>query len=320
MDCLCVRTLAGGRPQSNVAGAREGGLSISGFFDQADFAWCFALRFPPLALNGEGEVVGGKVTDSGGRGVVGVPSVESRRPPPSFWGVLNSVLVLLAVEAFVLSSGLSRTPNRTFFNLYADRSAFKVVAAAAAVEDVTFTGFPPLFDLSGNRLSRAEEDLDFWKDLRSSLDMREERVSISSIRRAIAISMLRYVRLMVSKVGALEVTMRTEIQVDPSSFNSLETNFSRFFPLQLLFGDLQVTLQLIYPVTDVLQDMRCMNRCNTQAPTRTCFLSLACFSKCSGPRFRVFNILAKSGLLKVLLNLAISSFLVHAIQTVNNSF
>lgn len=113
-----VRTLAGGRPQLNVAGAGEGELSPSGFFvDQADFAWCFALRFPPLALNGEGEVVGEKVTGGGGRGVTGVSSRESKRPSPSFWGVLNSFLVLLVVEGFALRSGLSRTLSKTFFNL-----------------------------------------------------------------------------------------------------------------------------------------------------------------------------------------------------------
>lgn len=67
---FCPLTLAGGGPQLNVGGAGEGELSDSGFFDdQADFAWCFALRFPPLVLNGEGEVVGGKVTGSRGRGV-----------------------------------------------------------------------------------------------------------------------------------------------------------------------------------------------------------------------------------------------------------
>ena len=54
-----------------------------------------------------------------------------------------------------------------------------------------FTAFPPLLDLSGNRLSRVEGDLDFWKDLRSSLDMREDSLLISSICRAIAMSMLR---------------------------------------------------------------------------------------------------------------------------------
>ena len=118
VDGLCVPTLAGGRPQSNVAGAREGGLSPSGFLDdQADLAWCFALRFPPPALKGEGEVVDGKVTGSGGRGVAGVPSVESKGSSLSFWGVLNSVLVLVVVKAFALRSGLSRTLNKTFFNL-----------------------------------------------------------------------------------------------------------------------------------------------------------------------------------------------------------
>lgn len=74
-----------------------------------------------------------------------------------------------------------------------------------------FTPFPLLFDLSGNRLSLVEGVLDFWKDLRSSLDIREESLLMSSIWRAIAISMLRYVRLMVSKVGALEVAMRKRI-------------------------------------------------------------------------------------------------------------
>jgi len=54
-----------------------------------------------------------------------------------------------------------------------------------------FIAFPLLFDLSGNRLSREEGDLDFWKDLRSSLDMREDSLLISSICRAIAISILR---------------------------------------------------------------------------------------------------------------------------------
>lgn len=54
-----------------------------------------------------------------------------------------------------------------------------------------FTAFPPLLDLSGNRLSRVEGDLDFWKDLMSSLDMREDSLLISSICRAIAMSMLR---------------------------------------------------------------------------------------------------------------------------------
>jgi hypothetical protein len=53
------------------------------------------------------------------------------------------------------------------------------------------TAFPPLFDLSGSRLSRVEKGLDFWKDLRSSLDMREDSLLISSICRAIAVSMLR---------------------------------------------------------------------------------------------------------------------------------
>lgn len=54
-----------------------------------------------------------------------------------------------------------------------------------------FTAFPPLLDLSGNRLSRVEQGLDLWMDLRSSLDMREDSLFISSICRAIAISMLR---------------------------------------------------------------------------------------------------------------------------------
>lgn len=78
---FCVRTLAGGGPQSNVVGAGEGELSPSGFFDdQADLAWCFALRFPPLVINDEGEVVGGKGTGGRGGGIVGVPSAK----PSSF--------------------------------------------------------------------------------------------------------------------------------------------------------------------------------------------------------------------------------------------
>jgi len=77
------------------------------------------------------------------------------------------------------------------------------------MQDVMLTAFPLLFDLSGNRLSRVEGGSDFWKDLRSSLDMREDSLLISSICRAIATSMLRYVRLMVSRVGALEIAVRT---------------------------------------------------------------------------------------------------------------
>lgn len=117
-DGFCPLTVGSGGPQSNVASAGEGELSASGFFDdQADFAWCFALRLPPLILNGEGEVVVGKTAGSRGRGVVGTPPVESERPPLSFWGVLNSTRVLAVVEAFALRSGLSRILNRTFFNL-----------------------------------------------------------------------------------------------------------------------------------------------------------------------------------------------------------
>lgn len=68
---FCVRMLVGGGPQSNVAGAGEGELSPSGFLvDQADLAWCFALRFPPLELRVEGDVEGGNVTGSGGREVI----------------------------------------------------------------------------------------------------------------------------------------------------------------------------------------------------------------------------------------------------------
>ena len=59
------------------------------------------------------------------------------------------------------------------------------------MEDVILIAFPPLLDLSGNRLSRIVEGLDFWKDLRSSLDMREDSLLMSSICRAIAMSMLR---------------------------------------------------------------------------------------------------------------------------------
>lgn len=74
---FCPPTFVGGGPQSNVVGAGEGELSLSGFFDdQTDLAWCFDLRFPPLVLNGEGEVVVGKVTGSGGRGVIGTPPVK----------------------------------------------------------------------------------------------------------------------------------------------------------------------------------------------------------------------------------------------------
>jgi len=115
---FCPLMFPGGGPQSNVAGAGRGELSPSGFLDdQADLAWCFALRFPPLVLNGKGGAVVGKVTGSRGRGVTCAPLVESKRPPPSFWGVLNSTRVLAVVEAFALRSGLSRTLNRTFFNL-----------------------------------------------------------------------------------------------------------------------------------------------------------------------------------------------------------
>lgn len=115
---FCPPALAGGGPQSNVAGAGEGELSPSGFFDdQTDLAWCFVLRVPPLVLNSEGEVVVEKATGSGGRGVVGVPPAELRKLLPSFWGVSNSTRVLAIVEAFALRSGLSRTLNRTFFNL-----------------------------------------------------------------------------------------------------------------------------------------------------------------------------------------------------------
>jgi len=115
---FCPLTLPGGGPQSNVGGAGRGKLSPSGFFDdQADLAWCFALRFPPLVLNGEGEAVVGKVTGSGGRGVTGAPPVESKRPPPSFWGVLNSTRVLAVVETFALRSGFLRTLNKASFNL-----------------------------------------------------------------------------------------------------------------------------------------------------------------------------------------------------------
>jgi len=115
---FCTPTLTGGGPQSNVAGAGEGELSQSGFFDdQADLAWCFVLRVPPLMLNGEGEVVAEKATGSGGRGVVGVPPAELRKLLPSFWGVSNSTRVVAVVEAFALRSGLSRTLDRTFFSL-----------------------------------------------------------------------------------------------------------------------------------------------------------------------------------------------------------
>jgi len=55
---ICPPRLAGGGPQSNVAGAGDGEPSPSSFFDdQADLAWCFALRFPPLKSEG-GVVVG----------------------------------------------------------------------------------------------------------------------------------------------------------------------------------------------------------------------------------------------------------------------
>ena len=114
---FCPPALPGGVPQSNATGAGEGEPSPSGFFDdQADLAWCFVLRVPPMTFNGEGEVVG-MVTGSRGMGVVGAPLVEPRRSPPSFWGVLNSTRVLAVVEAFALRSGLSRTLNKTFFNL-----------------------------------------------------------------------------------------------------------------------------------------------------------------------------------------------------------
>ena len=116
--CFCPLTLGGGGPQSNVASAWEGALSPSGFFDdQADFAWCFALRFPPLRLNGEEEAVVGKAAGNRGWGVAGVPLVEPEGSPPSFWGVLNSTRVLVAAEPFALRRGLSRIPNRTIFNL-----------------------------------------------------------------------------------------------------------------------------------------------------------------------------------------------------------
>jgi hypothetical protein len=115
---FCPPALAGGGPQSNVVGAGEGELSLSGFFDdQADLAWCFVLRVPPLALNGEGEVVVGRATGSGGRGVIDASPAEPRRPAPSFWGVLNSTRVLAAGEVFVLRSGLPRTLNKTFFKV-----------------------------------------------------------------------------------------------------------------------------------------------------------------------------------------------------------
>lgn len=276
---FCVRTLAGGGPQSNVAGPGEGVLSPSGFFDdQTDLAWCFVLRLPPMVLNGEGEVVDEKVPGGGSGGVIGETFVGPKRPVSSFWGVLNSILVLAIVEAFALSSGLSRTLNRTFFSLYADLSAFKVVAAAAAMEDVMLTAFPPLLGLSSNRVSLAGEDLGLWKDLRSSLDMRDDSLLISSICRAIAMSILRYVRLIVSKVGALK----------PAFPDFSLSNF-------------------------LLAACRWLSSFSTLSRMlRTCFLSLACFSTCSGPRFRVLSILAKSGLLRALSNLAISSFLVHA--------
>lgn len=115
---FCPQTLAGGKPQSNAVGAREGELSPSGFFDdQADLAWCFALRVPPLMFNGEDEVAGVKVTGSGGRDVIDVPFMELRKSPLCFWGVLKSTLVPAVAEAPALRSGLSRTLNKTFFNL-----------------------------------------------------------------------------------------------------------------------------------------------------------------------------------------------------------
>ena len=108
---FCPLTLGGGGPQSNATGAGEGELSPSSFFDdQTDLAWCFALRFPPL--KGEGEVVVGKPTGGGGRGVIGAPLVEL-----GFRGVSNSTRVLAVVEGLVLRSGLSRTLKRTFFSL-----------------------------------------------------------------------------------------------------------------------------------------------------------------------------------------------------------
>lgn len=114
---FCPPALTGGAPQSNDAGAGEGEPSPSGFFvDQADLAWCFVLRVPPLVLNGEGEVVG-KVIGSGGTGVAVAPLVELKTSLPSFWGVFNSTRVLAVVEAFALRSGLSRALNKTFFNL-----------------------------------------------------------------------------------------------------------------------------------------------------------------------------------------------------------
>lgn len=120
--------------------------------------------------------------------------------------------------------------NKTFFNLYAVRSAFNVMAAATAVEDVMLITLPLLLDLSGNRLSRVEEGLDFWEGLRSSLDMREVSLLMSSFCWATAISILRYVRLMVSKVGALQVTMK-KVFAQSQIFDLPKANFSRLFPL-----------------------------------------------------------------------------------------
>lgn len=181
------------------------------------------------------------------------------------------------------------------------------------------TAFPPLLDRSGNRLSRVEEGLDFWREFMSSFDKREDSLLMSSICRAIAMSMLRYVRLMVSKVGALETTVRS-IHAGPGGSAHLKPTFPDFSLSNFFLAACRWLSNFSTLSRMLCRTLDGVIRYCTYARTRTCFLNLACFSRCSGPRLRVFSILAKSGLFTALLNLTISSFLVDATQTVGDSF
>lgn len=141
-----------------------------------------------------------------GKSSAGAMSESEKSPFASifgFPGVSNCFSGGGAVAALVFSSGLVRTARRARFSFCAERSALRAEAVLAATEGVTWRacrdGDP---SRRGSRDEATRERVWLW----SSLAIREARESTSVDSWSSARSMLRNVRLIVSKDGALRKT------------------------------------------------------------------------------------------------------------------
>jgi hypothetical protein len=202
----------GSGPQKSEAGAAGGGCVVPPGVFLSGTEPCFLGAAPAPRLDeGRGEpgwkLSSGRLKLISGRGPEASPvgavnkgpamELKGLEPATDFCGVLTSRGGGGAKAALWLRIGSLRTFRRAFFSLWADLSAFRAAAVVTATLGVTI--ILPL-RRSGSRASRGEE---VSKDPSLSFTTCPDNLAISSACCCIAMSMLRYVLLMTSRVGAL---------------------------------------------------------------------------------------------------------------------